>query len=319
MTAHSDLTGIEPYWFGRTEQDIRAAVEAREESWASVPGYGWYEWSDKGRARSLPRTIGSRHVGGTCPLKFKPNNSGYLIHNVVPDAGKQVTVAVAPMVLLAHHPAFAGLSAFPAGLETRHNPAIGDKTFNAYPEGLWPGTKPENAADKGEQDPLHPCRNAPACANLVVTPGRRCVGCVTAVGREAAELLRLGMPLQQVAERFGYTGPDWVYQLAVRFGGYEGGRAEARTQRPGLAQRLRLAARRGSDALAAAAHVALRLHHQAAMWQQERARSAAALPAPQQPAAVGSAQPAEIEPPRVYLNVTAEELAAIVRHHTEGE
>jgi hypothetical protein len=247
MTAHSDAR-IEPYWFGRTEQEIRAAVEARPERWASVPGFKWYEWSDKGRSRSLPRTIGSRRVGGTCPLKFKPNNSGYLIHNVVPDEGKQVTVAVAPMVLLAHHPAFHGLAAFPDGLETRHNPATGP-LFNAYPEGLWPGTKKQNAADKDEQDPLHPCRNAPAgCLNLVATPGRRCVECVTAVGREAAELLRLGMPLQQVAERFGYTGPDWVYQLAVRFGAYAGSKADARTQRPKLAQRLRLAARR-SDAL----------------------------------------------------------------------
>ena len=45
------------------------------------------------------------------------------------------------MVLLAHHPAFAGLAAFPDGLETRHNPAVGDKLFNAYPEGIWPGTQ----------------------------------------------------------------------------------------------------------------------------------------------------------------------------------
>jgi hypothetical protein len=244
----SDVSQIEPYWFGRPEAEIRAAVEARAEQWASVPGYKWYEWSDKGRARSLPRTVKGRWVPGTCPLKLKPNNSGYLLHNVVSDAGKQVTVAVAPMVLLAHHPAFRGLDAFPEGLETRHNPATGP-LFNAYPECLWPGTKKQNAADKDKQEPQHPCRNAPACGNLVVTPGRRCAGCVPAVGREAGELLRLGMPSLKVAARFGYSDDRWVIGLARKYGGYEGSNAQARAQRPTLRQRVQLAGRRGSDAL----------------------------------------------------------------------
>ena len=42
----------------------------------------------------------------------------------------------------------------------------------------------------------------------------------------------------------------------------------------------------------------------------------AAAPAAQ---AVEAAQPAAIEPPRTYLNVTDEQLAAIMRHYTEGE
>jgi hypothetical protein len=239
MTTHSDTGQIAPYWFGRTPQEISDAVNARDEAWAAVPGWSRYEWSDKGLVR--------RAADGRV-MKTRVLNSGYEAVNVIRDSdGKQVCVLVHVMVLLAHHPAFAGLDAFPDGLETRHNPATGP-LFNAYPEGLWPGTKAQNAADKDEQEPQHPCRNAPVCGNLVVTPGRRCVECVTAVGREAAELLRLGMPLQQVAERFGYTGPDWVYQLAVRHGGYEGSKADARTQRPRAVQRLRLRARR-SDAL----------------------------------------------------------------------
>ena len=238
MTTHSD-TRIEPYWFSRPEQEIRHSVAVRGETWGTVPGWSRYEWSDKGSAR--------RAADGRL-MKTRTLNSGYEAVNVVRDSdGKQVCVLVHVMVLLAHHPAFAGLAAFPAGLETRHNPVTGP-LFNVYPEGLWPGTKAQNAGDKDEQEPQHPCRNAPACANMVATPGRRCVGCVEAVGREAAGLLRLGMPLQQVAERFGYTGPDWVYQLAVRHGGYEGSKADARTQRPGAVQRLRLIARRG-DAL----------------------------------------------------------------------
>ena len=234
----SDTGQIAPYWFGRPEAGIRAAMEARAEQWGPVPGYSRYEWSDKGRVRIS--------VNGKI-MKTRVLNSGYEAVNVIRDSdGKQVCVLIHVMVLLAHHPAFRGLDRFPDGLETRHNPATGP-LFNAYPEGLWPGTKAQNAADKGEQEPQHPCRNAPACTNMVVTPGRRCVGCVEAVGRDAAELLRLGMPLQQVAERFGYTGPDWVYQLAVKHGGYEGTKAAARTQRPGTVQRLRLLARR-SDA-----------------------------------------------------------------------
>ena len=165
--------------------------------------------------------------------------------------GKQVCALVHVMVLLAHHPAFAGLDAFPVGLESRHNPAVGDKLFNAYPEGLWPGTKAQNAADKDGQEPQHPCRNAPACANLVATPDRRrCVPCTEAVGREAAAMLDGGANLMTVAERFGYTGPDWVHKLAVRYGGYEGTKAAALAQHPTITQRVRLRARtRRGDAL----------------------------------------------------------------------
>lgn len=40
---------------------------------------------------------------------------------------------------------------------------------------------------------------------------------------------------------------------------------------------------------------------------------------PAAPDALPYARPAAIEPPRVYLNVTPDELAAIMRHHTEEE
>jgi hypothetical protein len=223
---------LEPYWFGRPEAEVRAAAAARPEAWDAVPGYGRYQWSDKGRVR--------RRADGYI-MKTRVLNSGYEAVNVISDIdGKQSTRLVAQMVLLAHHPAFRGLAEFPLGLETRHNPVTGP-LFNAYPEGLWPGTKRQNAADKDRQDPQHPCRNAPVCGGKVATPGRRCLDCVAAVGQEAAELLRLGMPLQQVAERYGYTGPDWVYELAVKHGGYEGTKAQARTQHPcRLSHRLRL-------------------------------------------------------------------------------
>jgi hypothetical protein len=37
------------------------------------------------------------------------------------------------------------------------------------------------------------------------------------------------------------------------------------------------------------------------------------------PAEIEPARPAAIEPPRVYLSLTDDQLAALVRHHTEGE
>lgn len=238
MTTHSD-TRIEPYWFGRPEAEIRRSAAVRGETWGAVPGYARYEWSDKGQVRRA----------GSETMKTSVNNSGYEAVKVIRDSdGKQVTKPVHAMVLLAHHPAFCGLAAFPAGLETRHNPAVGDKLFNAYPEGIWPGTKEQNAAEKDPQDPQHPCRNHVTCGNMVHNEGRRCVACTTAVGREAAVMLDGGANLMAVAERFGYTGPDWVHKLAVRYGGYEGTKAAALAQHPTLRQKLRLARLTRGDA-----------------------------------------------------------------------
>lgn len=64
------------------------------------------------------------------------------------------------------------------------------------------------------------------------------------------------------------------------------------------------------------------------LWVRHRARNpdllagravrADAPPVPQ-PAEIPAARPAAIEPPRVYLNVTDDQLAAIMRHHAEEE
>jgi NUMOD4 motif len=231
-----------PYWSGKTAMEIRNAVDVRAERWAAIPGYSRYEWSDKGRVRVLGRTDDRGRRLAARVLKTRVNNAGYEITGVVSDAaGKQVTVAVAPMVVLAHHPAFRGLDRFPGGLETRHGKA--GPLCNAYPENLWPGTKKENADDKDAPPaPQHECRNHALCGNLVHTPGRRCVPCTQAVGREAARLLAGGANLMAVTEHFGYSGPDWVYKLAVRHGGYGGSKAEALAQHPGMVQRVRLRA-----------------------------------------------------------------------------
>jgi len=239
MTTHSNAR-IEPYWFGRTEQEIRAAVEGRAEAWAAVPGYSRYEWSDK---------HGVRRKADRYPMKLgKRNKDGYVLLNVIRDDGKPVTVAVAPMVLLAHHPAFRGLSKFPDGLETRHNPVMGDKTFNAYPEGIWPGTKAENnGVDKPEQAaPQHECVSYAECGEMVHGPGGRCARHVRQLGEDAGELLRAGANLMAVVESYGYASPKWTWERARDYGGYTGTMAEALAQHPGMKQQavLRLRFRR---------------------------------------------------------------------------
>lgn len=244
MTAtHSDIGRIEPYWFGRPEAEIRAAVDARPEAWAAVPGYARYEWSDKGRVRSLDgQGTDGRTVYGQ-DLRTSVNRDGYVKISVTSDQGRRVTVMVHVMVLLAHHPAFQGLPAFPDGLETRHNPSTGP-ACNAYPECLWPGSRQQNEADKlREERPTYPCRNAARCGGQVLNEGRRCGACVTEVGRQAAEMLNAGVSLQDAARVFGYRTGDWTYRLAVRHGGYGGTREDAAAQRTSLLRRAWLRSR----------------------------------------------------------------------------
>ena len=75
---------------------------------------------------------------------------------------------------------------------------------------------------------------------MVANEGSRCAACVVQIGKDAAVLLGLRMPSQAVGEFFGYTSGDWVHKLAAEHGGYRGSRAEARTQRPTLWQRVRV-------------------------------------------------------------------------------
>ena len=228
MTTHSDTGQIAPYWFGRTEQEIRAAVEARGETWGAVPGYSRYEWSDKGRVRvSADGKIMSirrrRQQADTPACRVKRDSDG-----------ERPFVTVHTMVLLAHHPAFHGLSEFPGGLETRHNPAVGDKTFNAYPEGIWPGTRPENEAERtvslaaegraangramaAPKPPPAPCIR---CGGPVTRGGRRCHECVVAIGVEATDLMRAGVKLEDANEQLDYANAVYLHNLAVKYGGW---------------------------------------------------------------------------------------------------
>ncbi len=218
--------------------------DTRPEKWKPVPGWSAYEASDcsvwqragdgklaqvTGGIRSVDRMSGARRLKGQ-PIRARilANSGGYAAVDLTDDTGTRRTMLVHRVILAAHD------RPCPPGMETLHSER--GPLWNRYPEDIRWGTKPENAADKPAPpvppEPTFECVNHARCGNLVVNQGRRCLDCVAEVGRESAGMLNAGMPLQEVAEHFGYTGGDWVYQLAVRHGGYEGTKAQARMQRP---------------------------------------------------------------------------------------
>lgn len=112
----------------------------RPESWRPYPGWeGWYEASDKGRARSVDRIIVYRN-GRRCRHHGKIlagglGGGGYPTVNLR-RPGVCVTVKVAVMVLTT----FAGPR--PEGQQSRHGPR--GKLFSWWPEDLCWGTRSEN-------------------------------------------------------------------------------------------------------------------------------------------------------------------------------
>jgi hypothetical protein len=225
----------------------RLAAGRPAETWKPVPqidgcAFSGYEASDTGRARSVDRLgRNGRPLQGK-PVSTRPHKDGYLLLDMRCDSGactRPHTFTMQKVVLNTFD------SSRRRGMDGSH--LSGNPAWNWFPEALGWEPKDVNEGRKENRpappEPTYPCRNAPACPNLVLNQGRRCVPCVTEVGREAADMLRAGTPLQEVAEHFGYTGPDWVYGLAVKHGGYTGSKAEARTQRPPLKGLRRVAAR----------------------------------------------------------------------------
>ena len=218
----------------------------RPETWRAVAPldgctFSGYESSDKGRARSIDRKQGNRQLRGKV-LAVRRHDDGYVLVNIRCDStdpahNRVHTVTMHRIVLTTFD------RPCPPGMEACHS-ARGP-AFNWWPEGIRWGTKPENHADMvaagtAVVPEAFPCRNAERCGGTVRSPGRRCLPCVTDVGREAAALLSMGMNLLSVASRFGYNDYAWVFKLAVQHGGYEGTRAHALKQNPAIAQRIAL-------------------------------------------------------------------------------
>src|SRR5271166_523169 len=244
----------------------RLAAGLPAETWKPVPA--WYytqvglippaepHWcSDQGRIRNANLDDLADRPNNR-PKELPPEHQ-YRIVNLC-TGGKKVTVPVHHVVLACFCPEDR------AGRETRHlGKGQGCRAWNFYPEGIAYGDARENVFDKppevrsaaaaaaraaqtaaGTAKPPRPtfeCRNHARCGGMVANEGSRCAACVVQVGKDAAVLLGLHMPSQAVGEHFGYTGPDWIFGLAIEHGGYQGGAAAARTQRPTLWERVRIA------------------------------------------------------------------------------
>jgi hypothetical protein len=173
------------------------------EEWKKVPGYSVYEWSHRGQVRSPARPDG---------LRQRPNNSGYLVVNVVNDAGVKETVLVHRMILRAH------AGEFGPGEESLHG--AGGQLDNRYPENLRKDTHVVNVAERVAANPPapKPPKVCPRCGAEHRGRGRNCPGCVQGLADAAARMLAAGMPLDKVSDELRYP-PVACFNLAVRRGG----------------------------------------------------------------------------------------------------
>jgi len=215
-----------------------------------------HQVSDQGRIRNAKGVSLSQRPNGR-PKELPPEEQ-YLRTNLCTGGGK-VPVLVSLVVLAGFHPEAR------AGRETRHlGKGDANRQWNWYPEGVDYCDARTNAFDKPPEvrsaaartaraaqtlagtakppRPAHQCINwkRAACGGMVLNEGSRCRACCVQVGKDAAVLLRLRMPAQEVGEYFGHTSGDHVYRLAKEHGGYAGSPAEARTQRPTLWQRIQI-------------------------------------------------------------------------------
>jgi NUMOD4 motif len=117
--------------------------------WLKVPGYSHYEWSHRGRARSVDRVTQGRAYRGR-ELTPGPDRYGYLRVKVTGDDGVRRTVQLHQMVLRAH----AGEPG--PGEEGMHGPR--GQLFNRWPEDLRWGSRTENLAERDEAQALKRAR-----------------------------------------------------------------------------------------------------------------------------------------------------------------
>lgn len=118
-------------------------METTQERWLPIPGHeGWYEVSDFGRVRSVPRTRirknGSPMTLQGCVLKPTPDDKGYGYVQLSYADGSRSHRPVHQLVLAA----FVG--PVPSGEEVRH---LDGQAGNNHLSNLTYGTPLENAAD----------------------------------------------------------------------------------------------------------------------------------------------------------------------------
>jgi hypothetical protein len=238
-----------------TDSDSRPCLLQDDGTVKTIPGYAGYEGCDRGHINSRDRTHPDGRSYKGKALVPRRSNRGYQLVNVRSDTGKWETRTVHSLILLAHD------GPPPPGQVTRH--LNDDSDDNRWPENLAYGTAAENERDKfanGTRKPAAPKpeRRCVRCA-VPLEPGRggkRCHECVTEIGEQAADLLRAGVSLDEVADKLDYPHLSGLHQLARVYGGYglQGapaavvmGRGEGKSA-TALAAFRRILRRRGSHA-----------------------------------------------------------------------
>lgn len=209
--------------------------DERPEGWKPVAPmdgccFSGYEVSDKAQARSIDRTQGNRQLRGKV-LASRPDGDGYVLvdfrcDSTDPDHKRRHTFLLHKVVLTTFD------KPCPDGMEACHSPR--GPAFNWWPEGVRWDTKAVNGAERtvslaaegraANGRPMRAPKPPPApcirCGAPIATGGRRCHECVVAIGKEAADLLRAGVRLEDANEQLEYANAVYLHNLAVKYGGW---------------------------------------------------------------------------------------------------
>jgi len=177
--------------------------------WKPYPGAGYYEFSHRGLARSVDRTVGGKFYPGK-ELATRLSNRGYVLADIRMDTGEKKSITMHSGVLRSHDRAPEPWE------ECCHGP--GGPQDNRWPENIRWGTRGRNLADMAAARPPRPPRTCPRCGAEHRGRGQNCPECMTAIGVAAAGELAQGKMLDRVADELDYP-PAGVYRLAVTRGG----------------------------------------------------------------------------------------------------
>jgi hypothetical protein len=177
--------------------------------WMPYPGAGYYEFSHRGKARSVDRTSGGTFYRGK-ELATRLNNQGYILVDIRMDTGEKKTITMHSGVLRSHDREPEPWE------ECRHGG--GGPQDNRWPENIQWGTRPANLADMAAARPQRPPKTCPRCGAEHRGRGQNCPDCMTGIGVSAAAMMAAGEMLDRVAAELDYP-PVGVYRLAVTKGG----------------------------------------------------------------------------------------------------
>ena len=228
---------------GEGKSVLAAHMLAGHTEWTAVPGY-YCEVTDgqpvgNGQVRSIDRIV---LAGGARCAGADPCRSG-LYHPRLPAGrtctttqGNRQTIEVHSLMMLAYE------GPCPPGKQVRHYNDV--STDNRWAPGgeancgpgkpgqLVYGTPKENIADGMRNNPPAPKLPPRLCephGNRVTQGSKtRCHECVTEMGRDGAELLRMGYSPEDAAAELDYASPGGLVKLAVKYGGYQPPRTDVR-------------------------------------------------------------------------------------------